>query len=156
MRTVGPAWRESRAMFVPRSTPATRETKPMANPQQVTTSRSSQSPQRRGRIDSTRFSPSWTAEMWRFSMSVPFLLGDADIRQLVIRKAERRLRLGELRAAGGKRRLAEDYDLHRNALAGEVDRMRPAICHRGKRSEEHTSELQSLMRISYAVFCLKK
>src|SRR3546814_6350586 len=25
-----------------------------------------------------------------------------------------------------------------------------------KRSEEHTSELQSLMRISYAVFCLKK
>src|SRR3546814_1868227 len=27
---------------------------------------------------------------------------------------------------------------------------------RQKRSEEHTSELQSLMRISYAVFCLKK
>src|SRR3546814_1919735 len=29
-----------------------------------------------------------------------------------------------------------------------------AVC--GGRSEEHTSELQSLMRISYAVFCLKK
>src|SRR3546814_10770114 len=28
--------------------------------------------------------------------------------------------------------------------------------HRHRRSEEHTSELQSLMRISYAVFCLKK
>src|SRR3546814_1251089 len=28
--------------------------------------------------------------------------------------------------------------------------------HRSGRSEEHTSELQSLMRISYAVFCLKK
>src|SRR3546814_1399660 len=28
-----------------------------------------------------------------------------------------------------------------------------AVC---RRSEEHTSELQSLMRISYAVFCLKK
>src|SRR3546814_4524475 len=27
---------------------------------------------------------------------------------------------------------------------------------RGLRSEEHTSELQSLMRISYAVFCLKR
>src|SRR3546814_10354414 len=27
--------------------------------------------------------------------------------------------------------------------------------HRRRRSEEHTSELQSLMRISYAVFCLK-
>src|SRR3546814_5807249 len=28
--------------------------------------------------------------------------------------------------------------------------------HEALRSEEHTSELQSLMRISYAVFCLKK
>src|SRR3546814_6921499 len=28
--------------------------------------------------------------------------------------------------------------------------------HHAPRSEEHTSELQSLMRISYAVFCLKK
>src|SRR3546814_4609988 len=37
---------------------------------------------------------------------------------------------------------------------------RPAwnLAYRGgqRRSEEHTSELQSLMRISYAVFCLKK
>src|SRR3546814_3203782 len=32
----------------------------------------------------------------------------------------------------------------------------PAGEHRTGRSEEHTSELQSLMRISYAVFCLKK
>src|SRR3546814_1354579 len=35
------------------------------------------------------------------------------------------------------------------ALALDLDDQR-------KRSEEHTSELQSLMRISYAVFCLKK
>src|SRR3546814_5161756 len=33
---------------------------------------------------------------------------------------------------------------------------RPRLRHGGGRSEEHTSELQSLMRISYAVFCLKK
>src|SRR3546814_3239999 len=32
----------------------------------------------------------------------------------------------------------------------------PDALGRAKRSEEHTSELQSLMRISYAVFCLKK
>src|SRR3546814_3638030 len=32
---------------------------------------------------------------------------------------------------------------------------RPEDFHRPLRSEEHTSELQSLMRISYAVFCLK-
>src|SRR3546814_1319995 len=30
------------------------------------------------------------------------------------------------------------------------------LARRSHRSEEHTSELQSLMRISYAVFCLKK
>src|SRR3546814_4291777 len=35
-------------------------------------------------------------------------------------------------------------------------RREPATGARTGRSEEHTSELQSLMRISYAVFCLKK
>src|SRR3546814_2056366 len=35
-------------------------------------------------------------------------------------------------------------------------RDRPTAAGGGPRSEEHTSELQSLMRISYAVFCLKK
>src|SRR3546814_6563264 len=32
----------------------------------------------------------------------------------------------------------------------------PEVRAKVRRSEEHTSELQSLMRISYAVFCLKK
>src|SRR3546814_5870669 len=40
-----------------------------------------------------------------------------------------------------------------NARAGIVNWNKPT---NGARSEEHTSELQSLMRISYAVFCLKK
>src|SRR3546814_4930802 len=35
-------------------------------------------------------------------------------------------------------------------------KMDATLSQRHKRSEEHTSELQSLMRISYAVFCLKK
>src|SRR3546814_3727229 len=35
-------------------------------------------------------------------------------------------------------------------------KVRIVIGHDAPRSEEHTSELQSLMRISYAVFCLKK
>src|SRR3546814_10772609 len=39
------------------------------------------------------------------------------------------------------------------SLIDPSDQSRPLI---HKRSEEHTSELQSLMRISYAVFCLKK
>src|SRR3546814_7676248 len=36
------------------------------------------------------------------------------------------------------------------------DRERDMMADAGFRSEEHTSELKSLMRISYAVFCLKK
>src|SRR3546814_3137705 len=40
------------------------------------------------------------------------------------------------------------------ARLDEVSRVEPGFPH--DRSEEHTSELQSLMRISYAVFCLKK
>src|SRR3546814_5863480 len=40
-----------------------------------------------------------------------------------------------------------------NEKRGDFHEQKPScIC----RSEEHTSELQSLMRISYAVFCLKK
>src|SRR3546814_10319555 len=41
----------------------------------------------------------------------------------------------------------------RQAGRARLITMRCATC---RRSEEHTSELQSLMRISYAVFCLKK
>src|SRR3546814_3557628 len=37
-----------------------------------------------------------------------------------------------------------------------VDQAMSFIISGGARSEEHTSELQSLMRISYAVFCLQK
>src|SRR3546814_5860414 len=40
--------------------------------------------------------------------------------------------------------------------AAEVRQHRVPVPAVGARSEEHTSELQSLMRISYAVFCLKK
>src|SRR3546814_11426102 len=44
-----------------------------------------------------------------------------------------------------------------NAFGRDIDRIAGAgIAPRAGRSEEHTSELQSLMRISYAVFCLKK
>src|SRR3546814_3706362 len=45
------------------------------------------------------------------------------------------------------------------ALRSQFEPLTPGGCHvpnTNSRSEEHTSELQSLMRISYAVFCLKK
>src|SRR3546814_6125101 len=50
-----------------------------------------------------------------------------------------KLGAGKLHFSGIPGKLASRHDVHRYA-----------------RSEEHTSELQSLMRISYAVFCLKK
>src|SRR3546814_2891555 len=54
--------------------------------------------------------------------------------------------------------LSERHSLDRNE-AGNRPKSTQA-CHphlsKERRSEEHTSELQSLMRISYAVFCLKK
>src|SRR3546814_3017974 len=47
------------------------------------------------------------------------------------------------------------YDVVRTNGAAPVQSL-PPDCDEFTRSEEHTSELQSLMRISYAVFCLKK
>src|SRR3546814_10485468 len=43
-----------------------------------------------------------------------------------------------------------------NSAISKVGRGLESLASRLGRSEEHTSELQSLMRISYAVFCLKK
>src|SRR3546814_8221321 len=54
------------------------------------------------------------------------------------------------------------YEHELDALIGSATRflfIDPEYMHEAvdaERSEEHTSELQSLMRISYAVFCLKK
>src|SRR3546814_4362955 len=45
---------------------------------------------------------------------------------------------------------------HRSSLVAARNRASGCISAGQRRSEEHTSELQSLMRISYAVFCLKK
>src|SRR3546814_6809809 len=75
-----------------------------------------------------------------------------------------RSRAGGFRARGGKRatpparqpgRLSSPHrpeSAHRPRAAPQVHANRLLSA----RSEEHTSELQSLMRISYAVFCLKK
>src|SRR3546814_5197082 len=63
--------------------------------------------------------------------------------------------------------LAQGFDEHTAPLVtllesalrhrqGVVRFDRDGIAEQAARSEEHTSELQSLMRISYAVFCLKK
>src|SRR3546814_5159686 len=50
---------------------------------------------------------------------------------------------------------AKQYQSKARFLAYQHE-ARPTCWLRASRSEEHTSELQSLMRISYAVFCLQK
>src|SRR3546814_10440069 len=68
----------------------------------------------------------------------------------------------------GDPEILDDRRYHRFVGVRDIfpDIRQPIFCHaiillpdariRRQRSEEHTSELQSLMRISYAVFCLKK
>src|SRR3546814_4403927 len=52
-----------------------------------------------------------------------------------------------------RRTTARHIAAARGACAAIIDSV---VARRGARSEEHTSELPSLMRTSYAVFCLKK
>src|SRR3546814_2017931 len=66
------------------------------------------------------------------------------------------------RAEAGRGRSAQRHARHDLEARGDLAVQRVAeirimlVAARELRSEEHTSELQSLMRISYAVFCLKK
>src|SRR3546814_9468278 len=79
------------------------------------------------------------------------------------RAADRPAETGCLRGRGAGRlddRRARDWCRVqlRNAGLRRIEQGRDQEVRAGlqRRSEEHTSELQSLMRISYAVFCLKK
>src|SRR3546814_8170147 len=74
-------------------------------------------------------------------------------------------RLGRERPVGREIRKMDDEPGAKIVAVGvEREQLHPArvdadqrlVRGRWQRSEEHTSELQSLMRISYAVFCLKK
>src|SRR3546814_9653928 len=73
----------------------------------------------------------------------------------LFRSRHRGLRGGQPRGVGTARRRGSDQrQLHPGSVVAR--RRSPAVRGGAVRSEEHTSELQSLMRISYAVFCLKK
>src|SRR3546814_9492862 len=63
---------------------------------------------------------------------------------------------GVRRCAGATRSGGDFASAHSRAARTRVPAGALRVRDGGDRSEEHTSELQSLMRISYAVFCLKK
>src|SRR3546814_2399821 len=77
-------------------------------------------------------------------------------------QSELRARRGRVSTRGASERVFDRQGLHSTAVHGgssaNASRRNPASGRLAKpdRSEEHTSELQSLMRISYAGFCLKK
>src|SRR3546814_3672345 len=96
----------------------------------------------------------------------------SDLPRLAARQATRPSRYGALPSQGCApyneiTMISIGYVLHvhdRGIIRGSIGRyvhhpgikLPPKVCQMQDRSEEHTSELQSLMRISYAVFCLKK
>src|SRR3546814_8359451 len=61
---------------------------------------------------------------------------------------------GKFQPAAGDQAIAAARQPARPGIGFDIEEFRPGL--RPRRSEEHTSELQSLMRNSYAVFCLKK
>src|SRR3546814_9775572 len=113
---------------------------------------------------------------WSSDVCSSDLCGDGDscrrrllARRRAARLAARRLRLPDLaRPAAGAAQpphpagsaAADPVRERRHPCPGRrgaaAARLRAEPDHGAGRSEEHTSELQSLMRISYAVFCLKK
>src|SRR3546814_7185700 len=85
----------------------------------------------------------------------PLVVHDEHLdRQIVLRDARKLLDVHQDRGLAGN---VDDEGVGMRAL--HAQRRGHAVAHGAEaagRSEEHTSELQSLMRISYAVFCLKK
>src|SRR3546814_10464986 len=84
-----------------------------------------------------------TASMSTMSSGVGAAAGDAS----------RVTGIGATLACGSSADCACVGSTTRHATRTTVRQLERMVAHR---SEEHTSELQSLMRISYAVFCLKK
>src|SRR3546814_7361284 len=78
------------------------------------------------------------------NLAIPLLAGQPDFEIIGARGREAHVAGAQFHAAESEAELGEQ---------GFGARRHPLVL---GRSEEHTSELQSLMRISYAVFCLKK
>src|SRR3546814_1503597 len=95
------------------------------------------------------------------SWLLPRLVGLRKAQEIIL--TNRRVKADEAEVIGLVTRLVDDDQLRTEGKATAATLARSAVEAVGaarallqERSEEHTSELQSLMRISYAVFCLKK
>src|SRR3546814_2302717 len=107
----------------------------------------------------------WLLERYQQSITVAaaMLFGDDEFRFLPISYDDILCVAGPTPIADAHRSVfaqdpsTEPYeDAERHNRARVIMAVHDAVRMLGTRSEEHTSELQSLMRSSYAVFCLKK
>src|SRR3546814_2338149 len=110
----------------------------------------------------------WSSDVCSSDLAVHHRRGrDAEAHRMIHRQREFVHRRNALFGVDEQPFPVERYDLDvdrlcfgRNRLSGRGARERAIgveqVRRNPGRSEEHTSELQSLMRISYAVFCLKK
>src|SRR3546814_8289475 len=89
------------------------------------------------------------------------MVGHSDAHRLRPQRAERVLHRLRHDLAADTQNAEPHVDCHQdtrlaNGSEDVIELQRAQYAQIEHRSEEHTSELQSLMRISYAVFCLKK
>src|SRR3546814_5896174 len=115
-------------------------------------------PRRVRRPGATRSDPAIDSRFCMHAVAVHVGTGCAATLADVLGAARCQSRTGVRDPAGGRlaRRAARAWrQLLSRCRRHSVDRIRSSLAD-AQRSEEHTSELQSLMRISYAVFCLKK
>src|SRR3546814_7556021 len=94
------------------------------------------------------------AQIWRPARSAGAAsLSDAD-QFLRVEPSEARSDGRRRAGKAARRRLVDSQQEDGRGIAGQEPPLLAGA--KDRRSEEHTSELQSLMRTSYAVFCLKK
>src|SRR3546814_2303079 len=82
--------------------------------------------------------------------------GDGYVLARHAREAGRQVRVLRLPGHAPRSEIAMRAERAYRDAGGSVEEFGDSIGDADLRSEEHTSELQSLMRISYALFCLKK
>src|SRR3546814_9479443 len=99
----------------------------------------------------------WSSDVCSSDLQLKALRGQSSAASTMAAGFARKLSaagLSQRYAASAATILAQTVMPALDSQIAELTKLRPAASH--DRSEEHTSELQSLMRISYAAFCLKK
>src|SRR3546814_942205 len=79
----------------------------------------------------------------------------AGLARLIV-EADNCILIGDIKAISSQRQPVGSVEVLREESSPFLDAIAVRIAQQGQRSEEHTSELQSLIPSSYAIYCLKK